>query len=724
VLVFDHEKGHGSSASLDAQSETGRKLEAELEPLFRSLAGVFRASKILLVLFGGDWPSARIGFGTPAGISEQEVSFCRLLFGLGNDAIIARDASDDIRLRAHPLVKHAPFLRFCASMPLISESEGKLGMLVVFDYKARSGVHGDELRALHTFSSLIVDHFERRRLSVYARAFSRMANSSPDAFLCFSDEGIVSFCNPSVETLFGYSKAEVIGKPVELLLPGIRAALQEKRHALSRSEHGKGGRSVEIQALRKENAAIPVELSLSFWRDRGQGTFGAIIRDLSKDRSSDQHMRYLTHFDALTNLPNRAKFIEAVAGELASNTSFTVLQIGLDKFKTINGSLGIAAGDSVLKTMAQRILDAALAAGEVHVARLGGDEFGILLNGFANEKQAHEIAQTVLAVIREACAVHGMTCHVDASIGMVLVNHGAEFADANEVLKSSLLALLEAKRAGGCCIHTFQPQLGFAIEERRALDEELRLAFARNEFELHFQPQVRLDTNVIVGAEALLRWRHPTRGLLLPAAFLFALEVSDVAIEVGRWIIDEACRFAAETNTVSSPLRISVNLFAVQLKDTTLFETVMAALDRHNLPPHLFELEITETTVLDLEEDVIGPLRKLRKLGVGIAFDDYGTGYGSLSLIKRYPVTRLKIDREFVAGLMLDPDDAAIVKAVVALGKSMGFRIIAEGIETKEQAAKLRLLKCEEAQGYLFGRPMQPENLSSLIREKNEASAA
>jgi len=721
VLVSDHEKDHNT---FDAQADTGRRLETELEPLFRSLAGVFKASKILLVLFGGDWPSTRIGFGTPAGVSEHEISFCRLIFGLGNEAIIARDTSDDVRLRAHPLVKQAPFLRFCASMPLISESDGKLGVLVVFDYKARSGVHGEELRALQTFSSLITDHLERRRLSVYARAFSRMTNSSPDAFLCFSDEGIVSFCNPSAETLFGYSKQEVLGQPVELLLPGIRAALQEKRHALSRNDPGKSSRSVEIQASRKENPAIPVELSLSFWRDHGQGTFGAIIRDLSKDRSSDQHMRYLTHFDTLTNLPNRAKFIEAVADELASHSSFTVLQIGLDKFKTINGSLGIAAGDYVLKTMAQRILDAALAAGEVHVARLGGDEFGILLHGLADERQAREIAQTVLAVIREASFVHGMTCHVDASIGMVLVDHEAEFADANEVLKSGLLAFLEAKRAGGCCIHTFQPQLGIVLEERRALDEELRLAFMRSEFELHFQPQVRLDTNVIVGAEALLRWRHPTRGLLMPAAFLSALETSGVAIEVGRWIIDEACRFAAETNAVSGPLRVSVNLFAGQLKDATLFATVVAALKRHKLPPHLFELEITETTVLDLEEGVIGPLRKLRKLGVGIAFDDYGTGYGSLSVIKRYPVTRLKIDREFVAGLMLDPDDAAIVKAVVALGKSMGFRIIAEGIETKEQAAKLRLLKCEEAQGYLFGRPMQPQNLSSLIRERNEASAA
>jgi len=726
VLAPNYEKDlPGHSLTLNGQAEL--KLESGLEPLLRSLAETFRAPKILLVLFGGDWPSGRLSFGVPEGVSETEVSFCKLLLDHGNEMIVVRDCLEDARLHAHPLVEQSPFIRFCASMPLLSTGGDKLGLLAVFDWKVRDGARGDEIKALKTFSALIVDHFERQRLSVFARAFSRMSNSSPDAFLCFSDEGLVTFWNPAAEMLFGYSKAEVLGMPVELLLPGIRVALQERRHLLSQGDTGKARRGVEMQALRKDQPAIPVGLSLSFWRDQGQGYFGGIIRDLSQDRFSDRHLRYLTHFDALTNLPNRASFIEAVAGELAHDSSFAILKIGLDKLKTINGSLGIAAGDLVLKTMAQRILEAALSKGEAHVARLGGDEFGILLHGLTDEKVAREIAQTVLAAIKEPCYVHGMTCHIDASIGMVLADQQAEFADANAVLKSSLLALLEAKRAGGSCIHTFRPQLGLAIEERRALDEELHLALRRDEFELHFQPQVRLDTHMIVGAEALLRWRHPQRGLLSPAVFLSALEVSDIAIEVGRWIIDAVCGFAAQINSIYGPIRVSMNLFAVQLKDTTLFETVTAALGRHNLPAHLLELEITETTVLDLEENVIAPLRKLRKLGVGIAFDDYGTGYGSLRLIKRYPVTRLKIDREFISGLMADPDDAAIVKAVVALGRSMGFHVIAEGIETPEQATKLRALKCEEAQGYLYGYPMRPEKLSALIRERNglfEASAA
>jgi len=711
--------GHGPARDVPAAKDV--KADEALGPLLQALATAFKAPKALLLLFGGEWPPARIYYGTPSGVSEQEVGFGKLLLELGNRAIVVRDTCDDIRLRAHPLVARAPFIRYCASLPLLSASGAKLGLLAVIDYKPREKVYDEEIKALESFAALIADHFERRRLSVFARAFSRMANSSSDAFLCFSDEGHVTFWNPVAERLFGYSTEEVLEKPVELLLPGIRTALQEKRH----SRTDKSGRNIEIQALRKDRPAIPVELSLSFWRDQGQGYFGAIVRDLSKDRVSDEHMRYLTHFDALTNLPNRAQFIEAIAGELSSDTPFSVLQIGLDKFKTINGSLGIAAGDLVLKTMAQRILEAVT--WEARVARLGGDEFGILLHGLDKEEQARDIARIVLDAVGQACHVHGMTCHVDASVGMVLVNRESDFDDANAVLKSGLLALLEAKKSGGRCIYAFHHQLSLAVEERRALDEELRLALARGEFELYFQPQVRLDTSVIVGAEALLRWRHPLRGLLAPVAFLAALEVSDIAIDVGRWIIDTACRFAAEVNAAHGPLRISINLFAVQLKDTTLYETITGALARYDLPPHLLELELTETTVLDLEEEVIGPLRNLRKLGLGIAFDDYGTGYGSLSLLKRYPVTRLKIDREFVCGIMLDPDDAAIVKAVVALGKSMGFRIIAEGIETQDQAAKLRSLKCEEAQGFLFGRPMPSDKLYLLIRERNgmfEVSAA
>jgi predicted signal transduction protein with EAL and GGDEF domain len=382
----------------------------------------------------------------------------------------------------------------------------------------------------------------------------------------------------------------------------------------------------------------------------------------------------------------------------------------------------MAAGDTVLKETADRILE--VIGPGAFVARLGADEFAVLLRDTSDMRQAKSVCDAILPAFSEPFHVHGSNCHLGVSIGVVLCCEQSSFEDANAVLKSSLLALHQAKKEGGRRYKFFRPQLLQEAEDRRRLDEELRLAFVRGEFELHFQPQLRLDTRRIVGAEALLRWRHPTRGLLGPSAFLVALENSDIAIDVGRWIINTACAFAADLTATGTPIRVGLNLFSAQLHDETLYSTVTVALATHYLPPHLLELEITETTVLGFDENIVDPLRQLRKLGVGIAFDDYGTGFGSLSLLKRYPLTRLKIDIEFVRGLLTDPDDAAIVKAVLGLGRSMGFHVTAEGVETEEQAKRLRSLRCEEVQGFLFGKAMTAAQFRARLAREISGEAA
>jgi EAL domain-containing protein (putative c-di-GMP-specific phosphodiesterase class I) len=285
-------------------------------------------------------------------------------------------------------------------------------------------------------------------------------------------------------------------------------------------------------------------------------------------------------------------------------------------------------------------------------------------------------------------------------------------------MASADLALSRAKAEGGGRYEFFQAGFRQQVSARRTLEEELRRAFGNGEFELYYQPQVRLSDGVIEGAEALLRWQHPERGLLLPGAFLPTLDRMSLAAAVGEWTIDTGCAFAAGLPGRGLPgIRLGVNLFAAQFRSGNLVSSVTGALAQSGLPATDLELEITENIVLRHDDAMTGPLRELRSLGVGIAFDDYGTGYASLSMLKRFPLTRLKIDREFIRDLVADPDDAAIVRAVLALGQSLGFEVIAEGIETAEQAAFLVAHGCDEGQGYLYGRPMPGAQFASLLAE-------
>ncbi len=461
---------------------------------------------------------------------------------------------------------------------------------------------------------------------------------------------------------------------------------------------------------------------LATWNDGDQLQVGSIIRDVSERHRARERVRYLTHFDRLTDLPNRTHFLEKIDEALTTMGRFTLIKMGLDRFKTVNGTMGMAVGDLVLTEAARRLRE--VAGPGALVARLGADEFGVLVSGSDDPVAADAIGQGLLQRMGEPFHVGASVCHLGASVGIVLCPGLSHFDVADAALKAALLALQHAKMAGGRRCEVFRPQLGRQADDRHQLEEELRQAFARGEFELHFQPQVTLPDARLVGAEALLRWRPPLRGLLSPAVFLPILETSEMAVDVGRWILRQGCSFAAEAASKGTPIRMGVNLFAAQLRDTAFFDEILAALAATRLPNHLLELEITETTVLDLDESMITPLRRLRDLGVKVAFDDYGTGYASLSLLKRYPLTRLKIDREFVRDLDTDPDDAAIVKAVIAMGASLGLEVIAEGIETAEQAAALFTFGCREAQGYLFGKPVSANEFRHLLSPASDCVAA
>lgn len=444
------------------------------------------------------------------------------------------------------------------------------------------------------------------------------------------------------------------------------------------------------------------------------GAFGAIIKDVTQRKHAEEQLYRLAHFDPLTRIGNRTLFQKEIREALDARVQGALLMIDLDGFKLVNDCYGHLTGDAVLREAAQRIQRVCFATGGVY--RLGGDEFGIIIRD-VERVCPEDVAAWILDTLDEPFHINGQTLRLGAGIGIAPL----VATDPESLLGNADLALCEAKNLGPGRKVIYTQAMRARLEERQALRVALDFAFAEGQFTLFFQPQVDLTNGVLTGVEALLRWQHPERGLLAPGAFISELENAPIAADVGNWVLAEACRQAISLREAfGRDIRMGVNLFAAQLRRGDLVASVERALAETGLSPQSLELEITETITLDQDDLVIPQLRALRALGVGIAFDDYGTGWASLSQLKRYPLTRLKIDRSFVSDVTGDEDDAAIVKAVLALGASLGLDVIAEGIESLVQEDFLRSHHCRSGQGYLYGKPMPLEALQASFRRNGE----
>ncbi|MGU3361526.1 putative bifunctional diguanylate cyclase/phosphodiesterase [Methylobacterium sp. M6A4_1b] len=542
-----------------------------------------------------------------------------------------------------------------------------------------------------------------------------LARAAAHAFIASDGEGRITFANEAAASLFGYGVEALMGANIDVIVPErFRASHEAGMARMARDEPSRlSGRTVEVMARRRDGSEFPAEFTLSTWRDRSGLGFGAILRDISEWRARDERLVQLAHHDILTGLPNRAFFEETLEARLAAGKAAGVLMLDLDGFKEVNDSWGHSTGDAVLQTLAIR-LPAWLGADAVF-ARFGGDEFAVMLPDAGDLPTLAANARTLLDAFGTPLRVGCHTFHLGVSIGGAV--GPTQGTSAEELVGNADLAMFRAKQEGKRSFRPFQPAMRSALLSRLALRAELHEAVRAGEFVLHYQPQVALDTGRIVGAEALLRWQHPRRGLLLPGAFLSHLEDHPLALEVGHWIVDAACRQAAAWRDAGHPaLRMGVNLFAAQVRSRTLASDVADALRRHRLAPGMLELEITETIVLSVDEDDLDQFRGLQGQGVGIAFDDFGTGYASLSSLKRFPLTRLKIDRGFIRDLMSERHDAAIVRAIVQIGHDIGLDVIAEGIETRDQEARLLEMGCRQGQGYFYGKPMPAAQFADLVR--------
>jgi diguanylate cyclase (GGDEF)-like protein len=418
--------------------------------------------------------------------------------------------------------------------------------------------------------------------------------------------------------------------------------------------------------------------------------------------------------DPLTGLAGREELRRSIAAQLArfqrGGDRFAVLCIDLDRFKAVNDTLGHPMGDALLRRVAERLAKAARR--EDLVARLGGDEFAILQIGAGQPEAAEALAARLVDLIGRSYVVDGHMLNIGASVGVALA--GADGTDPDVLLKNADLALYRAKSDGRGVFRFFEQEMDARMQARRSLEIDLRRALALKEFELAYQPQVQASDGVVTGFEALLRWRHPERGQVSPADFVPLAEEIGLIAPIGEWVLRTACREAAQW---SRPVSIAVNLSPVQFRGAKLAAVVASALAQSGLPPERLELEITEGALLEDTEAVLEVLQALRELGVRISMDDFGTGYSSLSYLQKFPFTKIKIDQTFVRQMEHNADCRAIVRAVAALGRSLGMKTTAEGVETEAQRDRIRAEGCTEIQGYLTGRPMSAAAAAELLNE-------
>ncbi len=424
-------------------------------------------------------------------------------------------------------------------------------------------------------------------------------------------------------------------------------------------------------------------------------------------RAREERIRYLAYHDALTDLPNRSLLLDRLSQALAQaerdGTEVAVLYMDLDRFKIVNDTLGHPVGDALLRAVAER-LRSVLREGDT-IARLGGDEFVILLPRISAASDVARVAAKALGMLATPFVVSGHELHTSSSLGVSL--YPKDGADPEILLKHADTALYHAKDRGRNQYQFFDERMNAQIQGRLALENGLRRAIERKEFVLHYQPQIDLRTHAVTGVEALIRWQHPERGMVPPAEFIPIAEETGLINEIGEWVLWTACRQAREWEEAGLPaVRMAVNLSLRQLRREDLTARVQAVLQETGLAPQRLELEITESSLMVDPEQIIETLHELREIGIQLAMDDLGTGYSSLSYLKRLPIDRLKIDRCFVRDLPENPDDVAIVQAILAMARQLEIHVVAEGVETSTQGRFLREQRCEEAQGYAFSRPL------------------
>lgn len=654
-----------------------------------------------------------------------ERAICRSV-NEGTQLLMVLDASADARFRDDRMVA-VDGVRFFLGIALLGPTGQQLGVLAVADLQPRASVPEEALAMLRRLARVASRLLERRSLERSSRILEQIAQDGFSALVMLDPRGMVVSMNIAAQAMFG--SAIVGGESLRALFP---PALQHDPGAtddwLCDDTNGVHGTTTqpcrlrvhscsgEIRTLEAVRCRLPEESNAS----------ALILRDIT-----DSLRLFERQHSALTDLPNRDALLVVLAALRSQGKPIAVALLGLDNFSAVNDILGHAIGDALLQVVACRLL--AQLPTDAHLAHIGGDEFALafpVTTTDAIDAGMH----TLLRDLARPCEIDHHRVHLEASIGVAMdefacalihdhavpdsgdIPGALDQTDVGELLTHARLAMQHAKRAGGQQLRHFTPGMRTEAIDRRTLEIELRRACHEAEFELHYQPQIDLISGRPTGAEALLRWRHPERGLLFPGEFIDALSHSVVAPAVGRWILQRACRDAAAWPVVNGRrLGVGVNLFPVQFEDVHLVDEVHRALALSGLPPEQLEIELTETIALRNDGVAEQVLMQLRARGVRVSFDDFGTGYASLSMLQRLPVDRLKIDRSFVSNVVQSRGDEAIVRSIILIARNFDLEVIAEGVETQCQASLLREIGCHGVQGFLYSKALPPADLDRWL---------
>ncbi|HEY0586003.1 MAG TPA: EAL domain-containing protein [Pseudoduganella sp.] len=610
--------------------------------------------------------------------------------------------------------------------------ESGLSQLIQFDsqYFGRFEVSGLETYAdttrqhLASLASLAasvlqVHSVAQRTTHAYVQVEARLQHQSQildqihESVLTMDLNGFITSWNKGAERLFGYSAVEAIGRNIIFLY-------DDEDEDLGDEFLEQGGRLMEVRRKKKNGDIFWASLSLSQLCDMEDRSIGLIayLTDITERKQAEERIHHLAYYDALTNLPNRSLLTKLVDQAMTvaqrSKAHGCVMFIDLNRFKLINDTLGRSVGDALLREISQRFR-LALRDQDV-VARLSGDEFAVGLFDIHQHYEASMVANKLLAAVNEPFLIDGHDLRVSASIGISVYPQDGN--DAETLLRLADIAMYRAKQnssTDGEHIAFYSQDMNKGMQERMRIESGLRQALGNGQLLLHYQPKFEISTGKIIGAEALVRWKHPERGLVPPAEFIPLAEATGLVVQVGEWVLEAACAQAqAWKEKGLPPVRLAVNVSAREFT-SALPGRVMETLQRYGLEPSWLELEITESTLMHNIERVIGIMDRLTAAGITLSLDDFGTGYSSLSYLKRFPIDTLKIDRSFTTGIPVDTNDCAIASTIISIAQQLKHKVIAEGVETPEQLAFLKDSGCDEVQGYLFSRPLPAEEFEDAL---------
>jgi len=581
--------------------------------------------------------------------------------------------------------------------------------------------HLDSYSFARAIRNIIEREIARQELFIEKERAQVTLNSIGDAVLSTDMSGNVTYLNVVAEQMTGWPRKEAVGHPLSDVFQIIDGATHKPSPnpmELAIQENRTVGLTANCLLVRRDGYECAIEDSTAPIHDRDGQVTGAVIvfHDVSTARSMMLEMSHLAQHDILTDLPNRLmlkdRLTQAISLARRNHNQLAVLFLDLDGFKHINDSLGHAIGDKLLQSVAARLV--ACVRKSDTVSRQGGDEFVILLPEVAHAADAAISAAKIITEIKKTHSIGEHRLRVTVSIGLSTYPDNGE--DAETLIKYADTAMYHAKQSGRDNYQFFRPEMSLQAVERQSLEGQLRYALERQELLLYYQPKVNLKTGAITSVEALVRWQHPERGLLLPRQFLTIAEDTGIIVAIGQWVLGEACRQTREWLDVGlRAVPVAVNISSLEFRSEHFLEGVQVALKNSSLDSNYLELELTETVLMRHAESTAYVLRQLKAIGVRLAVDDFGTGYSSLSYLTRFPIDALKLDQSFLLDVINGSEDAIVVSAVVAMGKSLKHRVIAEGVETIDQLAFLQAHGCDEGQGYIFSRPVVAQQFAKLL---------